>query len=146
MRRDRAIRGSIIRRPGRAMAPMSLWRWQERGRLISRICLGGNLRATIFWAALEQRPYAPGLALWALSEIAALRPARGTAERIWPDVQRKVGLIMRMLDATADVRQPFIGPVMPALAGDPTLDLVAYAHRDGLIDGRMEFHPTQSFL
>ena len=84
---------------------------------------------------------APGLALWALAETSALL-RRGAFDRaIWPHVQRKAELILLMSRATSDVRHEFSGPASPQnLKRRRELTLVAEPARDGLIDGRMDWH------
>jgi hypothetical protein len=49
-------------------------------------------------------------------------------------------LIEEMLSATNEVRQPYAGPIVPAYTNRSDLNLVCDAARDGLIQGRMDWH------
>ncbi len=83
---------------------------------------------------------APGLALWALGEVSAAIGDPAFEHDIWPDIERKAGLILDMLQANDDVRRDFQGPLLPRLAaGDYDGKRVALPARDGLISGTMDF-------
>ena len=88
----------------------------------------------------------PGLALWALTETAALAGDRKFEQWLWPHVQRKVGLVVEMLAATNSIRKPFTGPIVPRHAARSDLDLVCDASIDGLINGRMDWHRPVLFV
>lgn len=94
-----------------------------------------------FFGGFGAEADAPGLGLWAMGEVSAL----GLPPR-WRDTERKVALIEQMLHATADIRHDFSGPVVPAYRGNPDLTLVAGPGRDGLIDGRMDWHRPVFFV
>jgi len=81
----------------------------------------------------------PGLALWALTEVAGMRHEARFDEWLWPHARRKAELILEMLSATNAVRKSFTGPVVPAHRGQADLDLVCEPARDGLIIGRMDW-------
>lgn len=101
--------------------------------------LCGPIAVNDFFGGFGAEADAPGLALWAMDEVAARVADRGFDEALWPHVERKVGLILEMLDATTVVRKPFSGPIVPAHARKPDLDLVCWPAKDGLIQGRMDW-------
>lgn len=92
-----------------------------------------------FFGGFGSEADAPGLALWALAEVAgALRDPAFDA-RIWNHVERKARLIEAMLATTKDLRAPYSGPVVPRAIGRADLDLVAGPAEAGLIKGRMDW-------
>lgn len=93
-----------------------------------------------FFGGFGAEADAPGLALWTLGEVATALDDRDFEQAAWPHLLRKVALIERMLTATGPVRHPFSGPVVPAHAAKPDLDLIAQPARLGLINGRMDWH------
>jgi hypothetical protein len=88
----------------------------------------------------------PGLALWALTEVAGMRREAKFDEWLWPHARRKAELIIEMLTATNEVRKAYVGPVVPGKAGRTDLDLVCDPARDGLIMGRMDWHRPVLFV
>ena len=99
---------------------------------------------------------APGLGIWALTEVAALARDQAFNRVIYPAVRRKAALIEQMLTATQNVREPIFGPIVPSkrlkiavkLLASPirrTL-FVAGPSRDGLIIGRMDGHQPILFV
>lgn len=82
----------------------------------------------------------PGLALWTLAEVSALSADPGFDAMIWPDVQRKVALIQRLVRTTSEIRHGYSGPIVPEYRSRSDLDLVAGPSRSGLINGRMDLH------
>jgi hypothetical protein len=99
-----------------------------------------------FFGGFGSEADSPGLALWALEEVAALANDPTFEDWLWPHVARKIGLIEEMLSAKGPLRKPFIGPVVPAHAGKPDLDLVCDAAQNGLITGRMDWHRPILFV
>jgi hypothetical protein len=99
-----------------------------------------------FFGGFGAEADAPGLALWALEEVASRFEDPTFDGSLWPHVTRKAALIGEMLSATGPVRRPFAGPVVPVHAGKPDLDLVCDAARDGLIQGRMDWHRPVLFV
>ncbi len=93
-----------------------------------------------FFGGFGSEADAPGLALWALGEVSALARDPRFDRWLWPHLERKAGLIHAMLAATAPIRKPYLGAIVPAHAHDKDLDLVCEASRDGLIQGRMDWH------
>jgi hypothetical protein len=99
-----------------------------------------------FFGGFGSEADAPGLALWALGEASALANDPKFDAWLWPHIQRKAGLIGEMLEAKGPVRKPYVGPIVPAHAGKPDLDLVCEAPKDGLIQGRMDWHKPVLFI
>lgn len=93
-----------------------------------------------FFGGFGSEADAPGLSIWALSEIAAALRDPAFDEEIWGHVRRKAGLIEAMLTADTELRAPFTGPIVPRGHGRSDLDLVALPARDKLIHGRMDWH------
>jgi hypothetical protein len=81
---------------------------------------------------------APGLAIWALDEVAKQDPEGAFGQEIWPHVERKLQIILEMLQARSPIYQPFVGPVAAHLRSKPYAELSAVAQRaqGGLIRGR----------
>ena len=99
-----------------------------------------------FFGGFGSEADAPGLAIWALEEVAGSANDREFDARLWPHVARKVELIFEMLSATNTIRKPYIGPIVPAHRARPDLDLVCEAAIDGLINGRMDWHRPVLFV
>jgi hypothetical protein len=99
-----------------------------------------------FFGGFGAEADAPGLALWALEEVAALANDPTFEDWLWPHVSRKAALIQEMLSATGQLRKPFTGPVVPAHAGKAELDLVCDAAQDGLVVGRMDWERPLLFV
>lgn len=99
-----------------------------------------------FFGGFGAEADAPGLALWALDEVSARLRDRAFDQALWPHVQRKAALLQQMLETTTPIRQPFVGPVVPAYSNRADLDLVCEPARDGLIVGRMDWHRPLLFV
>lgn len=89
---------------------------------------------------------APGLSLWALGEVNTAQADTAFTRDIWPDVVRKVAAIRMLREASADVRARYVGPVVPAYAGNRDLSLVAGPAQNGLINGRMDWQRPVFFV
>lgn len=79
---------------------------------------------------------APGLALWALNEIAGRVGQRPFDLYLQPHLLRKAQLIHEMLAAEKPIRKPVTPPVDPQYLNDPELTLLCDPARNGLIMGR----------
>ena len=93
-----------------------------------------------FFGGFGAEADAPGLALWCIEEVAGLSKDRKFDSFLWPHVERKVALLEEMLTARQPVRKPFTGPIVPAHRNRNDLDLICDAAKDGLIQGRMDWH------
>src|SRR2546425_11071431 len=91
-----------------------------------------------FFGGFGSEADGPGLALWALDEVAARLRDREFDRWLWPHVQRKARLILEMLAAAEPLHKPYFGPIVPAHTNRDDLDLVCDAAKDGLIVGRMD--------
>jgi hypothetical protein len=99
-----------------------------------------------FWGGFGPEADAPGLAIWALEDVAARLDQREYDKAIWPHVRRKAEFIEAMLDATRPIFKPIKKPIVPAVAYRQDLGLVCEAARDGLIIGRMDNHRPLLFV
>jgi len=99
-----------------------------------------------FFGGFGSEADGPGLALWALDEVAARLRDRELDRWLWPHVQRKARLILEMLTAAEPLHQPYFGPIVPAHTNRDDLDLVCEAAKDGLIVGRMDWHRPILFV
>jgi hypothetical protein len=82
----------------------------------------------------------PGLALWALTEVAAVARDEKFDAMIAPHVERKANFILEMLSTSQPLRKPYDGPIVPKHTNRTDLDLVCEPARDGLIVGKMDWH------
>jgi hypothetical protein len=83
---------------------------------------------------------APGLALWALEEVAARVNSRDYDRFLWPHVYRKAEFILGMQSTKEPIRRIFAGMLVPEHRALPEIYDMAQPPRDGLIMGRMDFH------
>ncbi len=80
---------------------------------------------------------APGSAIGALADVAALLRDPGFDRFIWPHVRRKAAIIHEMLHAAAPVEKQWVGPVLANVA-EP--HVICKAAKDGVIYGSMDHH------
>jgi hypothetical protein len=100
-----------------------------------------------FFGGFGPEADAPGLALWALEEVAGRLQDPAFDQWLWPHVCRKVALIDQMLKAQATIyHQPVFGPIVPAQWKDPELALLCDPAQNGLIVGRMDHHRPVLFV
>lgn len=93
-----------------------------------------------FFGGFGSEADAPGLALWMLGELSESFDDAHFDTLIWAHVQRKAEIILRLLNATGTTTHAFTGPVVPWYQDNPNLETIAYGTREGLIDGRMDWH------
>ena len=101
-----------------------------------------------FFGGFGPEADAPGLSIWALTQVAQLQRATGTEPNLaadltydrllWPHIQRKAQFILQMLSTKEPIEQPVKGTIVSVAKNDPDLRLVAEPSRDGLIVGRMD--------
>lgn len=114
------------------------------GRLATARKLAIELAEHDFFCGLGPRADAPGLSLWALSEVALQVRDPAFDEWLWPHVRRKVGLILRMLGKPRPIAPPAVRsrfgatPLFPCVRLDPELGLLAEPARNGLIVGKAD--------
>jgi hypothetical protein len=116
------------------------------GRLDAARALLDGLAARDFFGGFGAEGDAPGLAIWALEEVARAAADPALDRMLWPHVARKAAIILELAQATTPQRARFAGPLVPesrrpldsGAASD--VNLVAQPARDGLIIGRMDWH------
>lgn len=95
-----------------------------------------------FFGGFGAEADAPGLANWALGEVAARSRDPAVVEALWPHVKRKAELTLEMLHTRAPLHKDFAGTVIPELRratyGDVTY--VADPGTPGMINGTMDHH------
>jgi hypothetical protein len=99
-----------------------------------------------FFGGFGSEADGPGLALWALEEVAGISRDKEFDRWLWPHAKRKADLILKMLSATGPLREPYLGPIVPAHTNRDDLDLVCDAAKDGLIAGRMDWQRPVLFV
>jgi hypothetical protein len=108
--------------------------------------LGRQFAEEDFFGGFGPEADAPGLAIWALAEVAARVGRAEYDHTIWPHVRRKAELIEMMLDTTRPIFRPIKKPIVPTVSDRNDLGLVCEAARDGLIIGRMDNHRPLLFV
>ena len=83
---------------------------------------------------------APGLALWAIEEVAERVNSRDFDRFLWPHVYRKAEFILGMRSTKEPIQRIFAGMLVPEHRAVPDIYEMAEPARDGLIMGRMDFH------
>ena len=108
--------------------------------------LAGKFAADDFFGGFGAEGDSPGLAIWALDELAVRLRDPDFDRTMWPHVRRKAGWIIEMLGSAATVRKPFTGPIVPVHRNRTDLDVIAQPARDGLVCGRMDNHYPLLFV
>ncbi len=99
-----------------------------------------------FFGGFGPEADAPGLALWAMEEVAARAHDPAFDRALWPHVQRKEQIILDMLSAKQPIRKPIFGPLVDAAAKRPDIDLLCEPARDGLVVGRIDHRRPLPFV
>jgi hypothetical protein len=116
------------------------------GQLETARALSSYFAENDFFGGFGSEADGPGLAIWALEEVAVRVQRSAYDQWLWPHVRRKAEFILEMLSAERPIHRPVTGPVVPKLARRKDLFLVAEPARDGLIIGRMDFHRPLLFV
>lgn len=99
-----------------------------------------------FFGGFGSEGDAPGQGLRVLEDV-AVRVGEPDFDRwLWPHVQRKAELVLKMASTDQPLRLPYVGPIVPAHRNRNDLDLVCEPARDGLIIGRMDFGRPASYI
>jgi hypothetical protein len=104
--------------------------------------LSKHLAENDFFGGFGNEADAPGLAIWALNQVAMQLREPAYDRWVWPHIQRKAALIAEMLSSHVAIHKPVRTPVIPLYtkplpSADPDVSLVAEPARDGLIVGRI---------
>jgi hypothetical protein len=91
-----------------------------------------------FFGAFGSEADAPGLGIWALSEVATRLNQPDYDQWLWAHIRRKAEFILKMISATEPIYQAPNGAVLQQTIRDPDLALVAEPSHNGLIVGRMD--------
>ena len=89
---------------------------------------------------------APGQGLRVLEDVAVRLQDPAFDRWLWPHVERKADLILKMAAAEQPLWMPYVGPIVPQHRHRNDLDLVCEPSRDGLIVGRMDFGRPASYI
>ena len=109
------------------------------GRLDDARPLATVLAERDFFGGFGPEADAPGLALWALEEVAGVLDSREYDAWLWPHARRKAELILSMLTTPRTLHRPAMEPIMPGFRSHPDLTLVAEPPSDGLVMGRVDW-------
>jgi hypothetical protein len=102
--------------------------------------LSQHLAENDFYGGFGAEADAPGLALWALKEVAARLDDLEYEQGLWPHVRRKADFILEMLSTNQSIHRTGSTPIVPAMQHRDDNTLVAEPAREGLIIGRMDQH------
>jgi hypothetical protein len=125
--------------------------WQRTGayEIVALVRAGQAQRSRALAELMIRRDYyggfgaeadAPGLGIWALTEVAAALRDSSYDRRVWPAVDRKAALIERYLTARDTIRATVLNRIVPRYRLREDNDVVALPSRDGLVVGRMDHH------
>ena len=99
-----------------------------------------------FFGGFGPEADAPGLAIWALEEVASRVGDRHYDQQLWPHVCRKAELIQEMRRTKVPMHRPVAGPIVPSVLRKPELPLVCEPPAQGLIMGRMDWQRPVLFV
>lgn len=116
------------------------------GRLETARELSTDFARNDFFGGFGPEADAPGLGIWALTEVAERVNDPRFDRWLWPHVHRKAEFILRMMTTRESIYQPVTSPVVPKVKDDPDLTLVAEPSSNGLIIGRMDRHRPLLFV
>lgn len=108
--------------------------------------LSKEFAETDFFGGFGAEADAPGLAIWALNQVASQLNDGGYDQWLWPHVLRKARIIERMMSTTTKMEMEFKGKVVPQHLGDREKHLIAEPTKDGLIIGMMDHHRPLLFV
>jgi hypothetical protein len=112
------------------------------GHLATAKQLSKRLAESDFFGGFGAEADGPGLAIWALTDVARQLNDRTYDEWLWPHIRRKAELIIAMLSTDRPIHKQVATPVIPLYtkplpSADPDVTLVADPPRNGLIMGRI---------
>ena len=95
-----------------------------------------------FFGGFGSEADGPGLAIWAISEVAERLDDPEYDRWLWPHIERKAQLILEMARTNRNMYRKYTGPVIPEMRNRMISDLtlVARPARDGMIVGKMDNH------
>lgn len=93
-----------------------------------------------FFGGFGPEADAPGLAIWALIDLAMQANDEELDRWLWPHIRRKAEIISTLLSTREPIYERIDGPIVPKEKHRKELNLVADPPRNGLINGRMDHH------
>jgi hypothetical protein len=139
-------------RPGDPMSYPFAW-LRDEAYIVSALAQGGRpsiakqlskqLAEKDFFGGFGAEADAPGLAIWALANVAMQLRDPDYDVWVWPHIRRKAELILNMLSTDRAIHTRISTPVIPLYtkplpSADPDVTLVSEPSRDGLIIGRID--------
>lgn len=118
----------------------------KAGQIDTAKALAKQFAEEDFFGGFGSEADAPGLAIWALTQVAAQLNDPSYDAWLWPHIVRKVQWIETMRAATKPIHANFKGKVVPVYLGDPEKHLIAEPAKNGLIVGRMDHHRPLLFV
>ncbi|MBO3457611.1 hypothetical protein G7B40_009010 [Aetokthonos hydrillicola Thurmond2011] len=91
-----------------------------------------------FFGGFGPEADAPGLGIWALSEVATRLNQPDYDKWSWDHIRRKTEFILKMMSTDTPIHQQLNGKVLEEQEKDPDIALVAEPPRNGLIIGRVD--------
>jgi hypothetical protein len=108
--------------------------------------LSEYLAVNDFYGGFGAEADAPGLALWALREVASRLDDAEYDRWLWPHVLRKADFILEMMFSKQPIHRKVTNPIVPAVQHRNDNTLVAEPSRKGLIVGWMDHHQPALYV
>jgi hypothetical protein len=131
--------------------------WQRDGvAVVAGLARAGQLEVakqlasyfaeTDFFGGFGAEGDAPGQGLRVLEDVAGRAHDPAFDQWLWPHVERKAAIILKMASTEKPIRAAYVGPIVPLHRNRNDLDLVCEPARGGRIVGRMDFGRPASYI